>query len=245
MISTFLAAFLVAATLSLGQPQESDAESKDTPNPETPTPAAGYTGEAQYLDADGNQRIDAWEFAHGQQMASMILMLAWDECDRDDDGGISLDEFRSAADEAMQAMLQADSESETEQQAEDALARAVPLKLLLDQLAGEEDYAQEVAALRESVEDLNNDEGVVAYVSQYPTRYSHLTPVIQTWVRHYPVRPELRRLVKPGPPRAYRPSAKVKPHPPGRGPKAGKPGSKKPPRPGGKPSRKGPPPRKP
>jgi hypothetical protein len=244
MISTFLAATFVTAMMSLGQPQGTDAEQKETPDAESPAPAAGYARELGYLDADGDQRIDARELAHGQQMASMILMLAWDECDRDGNGEISPDEFRSAADEAMQAMLQADSESETEQQAEDTLARAVPLKLLLDQLAGEEDYAQEVAALRASVENLDDDEAVVTYINQYPTRYPHLTPVIHTWVRHYPVRPELRRLVKPLPPRAYHPSAKVKSHPPRRGPKAGKPGSKKPPRPGGKPPRKGPPPRK-
>jgi hypothetical protein len=244
MISTFLTVTFVTAILSLGQPQGPDAESKDAPSPEAPAPAAEYAREMQYLDADGNQRIDAREFAHGQQMASMILMLAWDECDRDGDGAISPEEFRSAADAAMQAMLQADSESETEQQAEDALARAVPLTLLLGQLAGEEDYAQEVAALRESVEDLNDDAAVVTYVNQYPTRYPHLAPVIQTWVRHYPVRPELRRLVKARPPRAHHPSAKVNRHPPRHGPKAGKPGAKKRPRKGGKPKGKGSPPRK-
>lgn len=244
MISTLLAAILVAAMLGLSPPQGPDAERTDAPSSETPAPAAGYLREMQYLDADGDQRIDAQELAHGQQMASMILMLDWDDCDRDDDGKISPDEFRSAADEAMQAVLQADSETETEQQAEDALARAVPLKLLLDQLAGEEDYAQEVAALRGSIEDLSNDEAVVTYVSQYPTRYPHLAPVIRTWVRHYPVRPELRRLVKPRPPRAHHGPAKSHRHPPRHGPKAGKPGSKKPPGPGGKPPRKGPPPLK-
>ena len=180
-------------------------------------------------------------------MASVMVMLSWDQCDSDGDGSISPAELQSAADQALQALLEAETESETEQEAQDALARAVPLELLLDRLADDDRYAEEIAALREEIEDLDDDEATITYITKHPTRYPRLTPVVKTWVRHYPVRPGLRRLVKP---RSYRAPAKAKPAPsPKPAPKATKPGPKKPPKPGKKPGPKRPPksrpPRKP
>jgi hypothetical protein len=173
------------------------------------TPATKYTREMRYLDADGDMNIDAKELAAGQHRASMILMLSWEECDRDADGVISPVEFQYSAQQAMQELREANSESAL--QAEDALAKAITLKLLLERLAYDELYAHEIAALREAIEDLDDEEAVVTYVVKYPTRYPRLTPVIYTWGRHYPVRPNLHRLVKPRPIRLYRPPAKAKP----------------------------------
>ena len=240
MIGTRLSTLFVAATAWLCLLQESNGSEPEAAKEDAPQPATSYLREMRYLDADGDKRIGAQELATGQQMASVMLMLSWDESDRDGDGVISLAEFQSAAQEAMQALLDLDSESE--QQAEDALARAIPLNVLLERLANDDRYTEEIAALREAIEELNDDEAVITYITKYPIRFPRLSPVVRTWVRHYPVRPGLRRLVKPGPPRPYRPPGKVRSAgPPKLGPKGGKPHPKKPPKPG----KRRPPPRRP
>jgi hypothetical protein len=244
-----LSVWLAAAAVGLGPLQSGDVP-QEAPQPGEVQAVTSYAREMQYLDADGDKRIDAGELAAGQQMASMMLMLTWENCDLDGDGSISPAEFQAAADQATQALLQAESESEAEQEAEDALARAVPFDVLLDQLAQDDRYADEIAALREEIEDLEDDEATVTYVTRYPERYPHLAPVVRTWVRHYPVRPGLRRLVKPSPLRLHRPPAKAKSvRPPKPGPKAGKLKPKKPPKagkkPGAKPQPKRRPPRRP
>ena len=226
MINTWLVACSVAAMTWLSPPEDSGS-------------GQDYAREMKYVDADGDGQIDARELAAGQQMASMILMLSWDECDRDNDGSISPAEFQVAAEKAVQALLEVDSESE--QQAQDDLAEAVPLALLLDRLAADERYAAEIAALRAELEDAD-DSTVIKYINQYPSRYPRLTPLVHTWARHYPVRPEVRRLVKPVPKHPYRPRAKAKtPASSTHAPKSGKLPVKRPPKPG----KKGPKARKP
>lgn len=177
-----------------------------------------YLQEMRYLDTNRDRRIDAQEFAYGQQMASMLLMFSWEEADRDGDGVLSHSEFISAADEAMQALLETETDTDTEadQQAEEDLASAISLPVLLNQLSENDDYADELADLRAAVEDLDDDEAVVTHILHNSKRYSHLSPVVRTWVRHYPVRPALRRHVKPAHPLA--PKHRVKPksvHKPG------------------------------
>ncbi len=174
-----------------------------------------YLDEMRFLDCNHDRRIDERELAQGQQMAAMILTLSWEECDSNGDGGISVDEFEHAAAQSMSELLEMESETDTdiEQQAEEDLAGAVPVGLLLERLASQERYADEVAALREAVEDLDDDDAVVTHIVANPKRYPHLTPAVRTWVRHYPVRPELRRHVKHPHWRYYRPT-KAKPHKP-------------------------------
>lgn len=208
MIGTLLFTCLAAVTMWPCLLQESESSQQVAPTPGRPVPVTSYIHEMRYLDTDGDRRIDAKELAAGQHMASMLLMLSWDECDRNGDGTVGLGEFQVAADHAMQALREANNEAA--QQAEDALARAVTMKLLLEQLAREEQYAAEIAALREEIEDLEDDEAVVTYVIEYATRYPRLTPIVRTWVRHYPVKPRLYRLVKPYPLRPYRPPGKTK-----------------------------------
>jgi hypothetical protein len=189
----------------------------------------------RYLDIDGDRQISAKELAAGQQMASMMLMLSWDACDRDGDGAISLEELQPAADEAMQTLLETDSESE--QKAEEELARLMPLRLLLERLAENEEYSAELAALRAAIEGLDDDDAIITHITTYPRRYPHIAPIVRTWYRYYPVRPGLRRHLRPLPPRHDPPGPKVKPGPRPK-PKAGRPGPRKPPKPGGKPKPK-------
>lgn len=152
-----------------------------------------YVREVRYLDADRNGEIDTEELVAGQQMASVLLMLSWEECDRNGDGAVSVSEFASAAAEMRQTLLKAEGESDSA--AEEAVARALSLRVLLDRLATEEQYAAELAELREAVEDLDDDEAVATHIVRNPALYPRLTPVVGTYIRHYPVRPPLRRLV--------------------------------------------------
>ena len=167
-------------------------------------------------------------------MASMLLMLSWDECDIDRDQAVSLPEFQLAADEAMLALRVANSDAA--RQAEDALAKAVTMKLLLEQLSREQQYAAEIAALRAEIVDMADEEAVVTYIIKYPTRYPRLVPIVRTWVRHYPVHSRLHRVVKPYRVRTYPPSTRMTPvHPAEARPRAGSPPPKKAPRPGKRP----------
>ncbi len=154
-----------------------------------------FAAEVTYLDANQDGRIDARELANGQQMASMILMLSWEACDRNQDGQLTPAEFQAAATDALQTLLSADSTED--EQAEQALAEAVPVGVLLRQLGQDRAYADELAALREAVEDVDDDETVVTHVISNPTLYPCLSPVIHTWARHYPVGPKIRRHVRP------------------------------------------------
>jgi hypothetical protein len=208
----------------------SSAQSRDSKTQEKPKAATSYVREMRYLDSDADRKIDAKELAAAQQMASMILMLSWDACDRDGDGVISFEELRPAADEAMQTLLDADSQSE--QKAEEELARLVPLSLLLERLAEDGQYADELAALRAAVEDLDDDDAIIAHVTTYPKRYP---PIVRTWHRYYPARPGLRRHVRSLPPRVAPnagPGHRPKPRP-----KGGKPGPKRTAKPGAKPGK--------
>lgn len=241
-----LVSWSTLAILALFAPVQTRTDAQDTPDSGIAETPATYLHEMKFLDRDHDRRINERELATGQQMAAMLLMLSWDECDRDHDGNISRDELEQAAATAMQALLeeQSQADAETEQQAEQDLAQAVPLELILDRLAADQSYAAEVAALREAVKDLD-DEDVVTYVFDHAKRYPHLAPVVRTWVRHYPVRPALRRYVKPHPYWRHRPAVKpevrkpvVKPGKPGprkAPPRAVKPKPK--PRPAPKPRR--------
>jgi len=189
-----------------------------------------FAAELTYLDANQDGHIDARELATGQQMASMMLMLSWEACDRNQDGQLTPAEFQAAATDALQALLSAD--SAVDEEAEQALAEAMPVGVLLRQLGRDQAYAGELAALREAVEDVDDDETVVTHVISNPTLYPRLSPVIRTWVRHYPakskirhhVRPHLRRVPKPAKlPRVHGAHKPVQKH--------GKPGVVKPQRP--------------
>ncbi|MFH0983257.1 MAG: hypothetical protein V2A79_17195 [Planctomycetota bacterium] len=158
-----------------------------------------FAAELTYLDTNRNGSIEAAELAHGQQMAAMLLALSWETCDWDHDGKITATEFQSAAAETLQTLLS--TASEDEQQAENALAEAVSMSVLLQQLARDQAYADELAALRAAVDDLNDDEAVVTQIISNPARYPRLSPVVRTWVRYYPVKPALRRHLPPYPAR--------------------------------------------
>jgi hypothetical protein len=223
----------LVAAVCLCLPLMASAQSQGRPHAEPE-----YLHEMRYFDTNFDRKIDAKEFAAGQQLASMMLMLSWDGCDLDGDGAVSFGEFRTAAAEAMQTLLEADSESE--QQAEEELARMLPLKLLLQRLGQEGKYADEVAALREAIEDLDDDDAIITHVTTYPKLYPHIAPIVHTWYRHYPLKPGVRRNLRTLPARAHplKPKAKtaghVKPKPkPKAGPRkpakhAGKAGRSKP-----------------
>ena len=159
MIGKLSSACVFGATVVLCLMQDPSHSRQEITVIEKPKPATGYMREMMYLDSDGDLRIDAKELAAGQYMASMLLMLSWEECDLNRDGLVGLPEFQVAADDAMQAMREFNREAS--QQAEEALAKAVTMKLLLDQLSREEQYAAEIAALRAEIADLNDDEAVV------------------------------------------------------------------------------------
>jgi hypothetical protein len=198
-------------------------------SPDRPQATPEYLHEMRYFDTNSDRQIDAEEFAAGQQLASMLLMLSWDACDLDGDDAVSFAEFRTAATAAMRTLLEADSESE--QQAEDELARMLPLKLLLERLSEDGKYADEVAALREAIEDLDDDDAIITHIAAYPKLYPHITPILRTWYRYYPVKPGVRQHLRALPARAHplKPKAKaagqVKPKPK---PKAGQTGAKRP-----------------
>jgi hypothetical protein len=139
-----------------------------------------------YLDVNGDGKLDAREMAVGQQMAAMMLGLSWEDCDLDGDGSVSAGEWSAAANEAMQALMaDASEESET---AETALAEALPLSLVLDRLSQDDRYTSEIAELREAVEDLDDEEAVYTHIYGNPSRYVYLGPAVRTWWRHYPVK---------------------------------------------------------
>jgi len=167
---------------------------KPTSNAASVSPQS-FAAELTYLDANGDGRIDARELANGQQMASMMLMLSWDACDRNQDGQLTPEEFEVAATEALQSLSWANSEAD--RQAEEALANAVPLRVLLQQLGGDPSYADELNALRQAVEDVDDDDTVITHVISNPTHYPRLSPVVRTWTRYYPVKSHLRRNVRP------------------------------------------------
>ena len=177
---------LLAVAQAHADPPTSNAASVSAP---------GFAAELIYLDGNGDGRIDARELANGQQMASMMLMLSWEACDRNQDGQLTPTEFETAAVEALQSLSSADSRAD--QQAEEVLANAVPLSVLLQQLGGDQGYADELAALRQAVEDVDDEDTVITHVISNPTRYPRLSPVVRTWVRYYPVKPHLRRHVRP------------------------------------------------
>ena len=216
----WLAATLAGLLFQPGSPGQSTQ-----PSPDTPAGPPAFVEEMRYLDTDRDRQLDPKEFAHGQQMAAMLLMLSWDECDRDSDGFVSHSEFELAASEAMKGLLQAGTAVEEETAAEEELAAAIPVQVLLSQLAAKEQFAGELADLRAAMQNLDDDEAVVTHIVENPTRYPRLAPVIRTWVRHYPVRPALRQHVKPLHPLS--PKYRHHPHPGPRSPKGpGKPGPK-------------------
>lgn len=180
---------LAVLLLGLSSPRTPAAGSADSSG--NVAGSKSYVREVRYLDADRNGKIDTEELAAGQQMASVLLMLSWEECDRNGDGVLRVSEFASAAIEMRQTLLEAESESDGA--AEEALARALSLRVLLDRLATDEQYADELAELREAVEDLDDDEAVVTHIVRNPALYPRLMPVVGTYIRHYPVRPPLRR----------------------------------------------------
>lgn len=234
MISKLSSRFLAAAMVWLCLAQQPGHTQPQAPPIGRPAPTAGYLREMRCLDTDGDRRVSPKELAAGQHMASMLLMLSWDECDLDYDGAMSLGEFQLAAEEAMQVLRETNTEAA--QQAQDALAKAVTMRLLLEQLSREEQYAAEIAALRAEIRDMNDDEAVVTYIIKYPTRYPRLVPVVRTWVRHYPVHPRLHKVVRPYGIRAYRPSTRATPvHPAKARPRTGTPPPKKAARPGRRP----------
>ncbi len=183
------------------QPPAQRAQSTSLPAPE-------HLRELRFLDVNVDRRIDAKELAAGQYYASMILMLDFDECDRDGDGWIAPDEFHMAAEVAEKEMRETNLEGA--EQAQDALAKAITLKLLLDQLAEDAAYAAEIAALRQEIKDLSDEDVVVSYIIKYPTRFPRLRPILYTWGHYYPVRSSIHKVIRPRPLRFYRPPVKLR-----------------------------------
>ena len=105
-----------------------------------------YLSEMKHLDANGDGTIDPQELATGQQLAAMILTLSWNQSDLNQDGVLTEGEFLAAAEAAMQEVLS--TQGEEDSQAEQALAEAIPLSVLLENLARDDQYAEEIAALR-------------------------------------------------------------------------------------------------
>ncbi|MBU0640714.1 MAG: hypothetical protein KKB50_17765 [Planctomycetes bacterium] len=203
MIGPWLAGCFTWVVLGLCPPQDP----VDEPGVSQARPE--YFRVMRFLDASDDRRIDPGEFASGQQLASIMLTLSWSDCDQDGDGSVSLSEFQSAAGQAAQGL--AESDSAVDDQASEDLARAVPLSLLLERLSEDERYVEEVAELREAIEDLDDDDAVVTYITKYAKHYPRLYPAVRTWGRHYPVRPAVRRHFKTLPAPVHRSPAAVKP----------------------------------
>ena len=173
---------LIAVSLLAVPPAAADPSPGDAPLADSQSFAAEIT----YLDANRDGRIDARELAAGQQMAAAIARLSWHAGDRNQDGQLTPAEFQAAITAALQSGASADN------QAEEYVADAVPLSVLLQQLGDDQAYADELTALREAVEDLDDDDAVITHVVSHASRYPRLNPVLRTWVRDYPVRPRLR-----------------------------------------------------
>jgi hypothetical protein len=214
--------FLVLASLRAYAATDATRAAADA----APAGPQNFAAEWTYLDADGDGRISATELAQGQRMAAMILTLSLEAGDPDHDGKLTPAEFQAAVTTALQTLASADNEGE--QPADEELARAVPLSLVFQQLSGTDTYAAELAALREAVTNLDDEETVVTHIISNPARYPRLGPLVRTWVRYYPVRPELRRHVPPGLPHVPHPAQPPGLHVPPPRPKTGQPGVTKP-----------------
>lgn len=237
MYRTRMGTWIVVIALCLWLPAGSSGQESQPPQESDLVKSHGHV--IRLLDRDRDRQIDADELAAGQELASLLLMLSFHDCDRDQDGQIKPPELAAAIAGAREELAQVDAETETH--AEDELARAVSLDVLLGQLAADERYADEITALREAIEDVDDDEAVITYITGHPKLYPRLGPVVRVWGRHYPVRPELRRHFWRRPPHrpAYlKPPKPIKPHPKARPKPSPKPKPK--PRPRPKPRRPGP-----
>jgi hypothetical protein len=170
----------------------------------TTTPVPAVTTEWTWLDVDGNGSLSATELAQGQLVAAMLQALDWNACDADHDGTVTRAEYQAAAFETLRSLRAA--ADPADEQAEQDLAAAVSLEVLLEQLGASETYAAELAALREAVANLGDEDTVVTHVITNPARYPHLGPLVRAWVRYYPVKPELRRHVPAVRPHVGRPA---------------------------------------
>lgn len=190
---------------------------------------------ARFLDADADYQIDSEELNEAQRLAGAIGQLDLQAGDSDLDGVLSPEELFST----LLAALAGPGEEEEAEEAEDAaaeaaLANALGLPLLLEGLAGQDDYAAEIARLREAVEDLHDEDATVSYLVTHASSYPRLYPVVRVWATRYPTKPHLRRHFAPRRPHPARPAVrptKPRPKPAAKpGPKPPKPS--KPPRPG-------------
>jgi hypothetical protein len=170
-------------------------------------PPTAYARALQFVDLNNDRKVEPAELAAAQQSAAMILALDWTEADTDGDGTLSAAEFMQAAAKTLQALLadKYEAEDASEQQAHEDLASAVPFSLILERLAERPRYADEVAALHRALDDTSGDEELVACIAAHPASYPHLTPVLQTWIHSYPVRPGLLRYLTPSRPAAEKP----------------------------------------
>jgi len=160
--------------------------------------APAYARALQFVDVDSNGKVDPAELAAAQQSAAMLLALDWAESDTDGDGNLNVVEFVQGGTKTMQALLADGPPAEdTEQQAQQDLASAVPFSLVLERVARSPRYADEINALRKALGDTSDDEEMVAYVVEHPALYPRLTPLLRTWMHSYPVRPSLLRYLKP------------------------------------------------
>ena len=193
MIRTVLLTGFVLMALSPLSAWALAADQPQTLAPRTHGPTDTNLRELRLLDTDSDGVLSVAELQEGQWRAYVLLSLDWDACDLDGDGNVDGLEYARAMDEAGRALATTDLEYDV--QAEDTLAQAITVALLLDRLAHDANYTAEIVTLRTAVRDFSNDEAVVTYVLKYPDRYPRLTPLVRTWVRYYPVRPQLRRLV--------------------------------------------------
>jgi hypothetical protein len=182
----------------------------------------GHRRLARFLDADDDHQVDSEELDTGKELAAALCALDLQESDSDGDGVLSLDELSAALDDAVAA---AQEEADENAEAESAVAQALGLRVLLDQLAAQEQYAEEVARLREAVEHLDDEEATVQYLITNSTSYPRLYPTVRLWARHYPIKPGIRRRFASDrlPPRHHGPQPKPKPKPAATPPKPPKP----------------------
>ncbi|MFH1746141.1 MAG: hypothetical protein ABIG44_03755 [Planctomycetota bacterium] len=183
--------WMVVLVVMLGVTQQVSGDDRGPTSGKDPAP--GFLREMRFLDVDRDRQIDARELAQGQQMAAVLLSLSWEELDSDGDGTVSHSEFEAAANRALQTQTSAEEDADL---AEDELFDALSPGLLLSQLSEKEEYAEELAALREAVEDLDDHDTVVTQVIKNPKLYPRLYPVVYTYARHYPHRPAWQAYVK-------------------------------------------------
>ncbi len=139
-----------------------------------------------FVDADRDGRISPAEADESRKAAMWILGRQIADCDTDADGFVTTSEYvktwsAGPSEEAASEPAQAAVESQP-----DLSEDSVPLSVVLDQLAGQAYFREEVSLLRAELEDLDDTDTVVTYLGRFPTRYARLHPYVSKWVKQHP-----------------------------------------------------------